>query len=147
MQGRSRMAALTLVVGFVLALGIPTRAEDKLVVGKIQVDLRIAGLTQKGCDVEIKPGHAGCKFKPVTKHIASQGKLVVELKDVEIRSPDRDCSFAITIKEEGQTKRTNHRGLRIPTSGAGSPTQVPSLTCFLNSPSKLARAEAERTQR
>ncbi len=130
MQGRSRMAAFALVAGLVLGLSARGQADDKLVVKKMHLELGIAGLTSKGCKVDIKPGHAGCKFTPVLgKTVKDDGVLSIDLKDVEIRSPDRDCSFAITIKEEGQPEQTTHRGFRIANPVEGRPNAAPTFTC------------------
>ena len=57
MQGRSRMAALTLVVGAALTLSPRAEALDRVVVSQVQLELGIAGLATAGCDVEVKPGH------------------------------------------------------------------------------------------
>jgi hypothetical protein len=105
----------------------------------VYVDLRIAGLTRKGCDVEIKPASLGSKFKPVTQHIDSDGTATLEFKDIESESADRDCTFAITIREPGHAEKTVKRGLRL--KSPGKPGQT--LECFLSSPSKIARTEKE----
>ena len=109
---------------------------------KVKLDLSIAGLTSKGCDVEIKAAHAGCKFRERTEHVDSNGKILVELDDVEILNADRDCTFAITIREAGQAEKTWRRGLRVNPTNAVAQT----LPCYLNSPSKLARAMSAETK-
>ena len=145
MQGRSWTAALTLVAGALLIAGPSARADDPPAPRKVTLDLAIDGLGAGGCDIEIKPGHAGCQFKPVTYHLAS-AKAAIDLDDVRTTSVDHDCVFAITIREPGQQPRTVHRGLRLskPTPGRLTPGQ--SLTCYLRSPSKLARANETRTR-
>ncbi len=45
MQGRSRMAALTLVAGTALTLATEGVAVDKVVVSEVRLELAIAGLT------------------------------------------------------------------------------------------------------
>lgn len=106
----------------------------------VKLDLGIAGLSAKGCDVEIKPGHPGCIFKPKTLHVEASGLASVVFNDVRSETADRDCTFAITIKEPGQSTRTVRRGLRL---GADpNPAALRLLTCYFSSPSKLARAEA-----
>jgi hypothetical protein len=102
----------------------------------VKLDLKIAGLTSSGCEVEIKPAHPGCKFQPRTEHVDSKGMLMVKLDDVEILNADRDCTFAITIREAGQAEKTWRRGLRLNATTNVAQT----LPCFLSSPSKLARA-------
>jgi hypothetical protein len=164
MQGRSWMAASPISASLILILGLAghtfpaqaqTQADDPKPRGKpelkpvepatttptyvVELDLKIAGLGKKGCDIEIKPGNSGCKFKPVTQHIEADGKATIKFKDIETQSADRDCTFAITVHEPGQAEKTVKRGLRL--KSPGTPGQ--SLNCFLSSPSKIARAERE----
>lgn len=157
MQGRSWMAAWT--VGLTLGFGVsplaarggdqPGQADDATSVRAVEsrphtikLELRIAGLLAggPGCDVDIKPGHPGCTFRPVLgRHVSPSGVATLVLNDVRTRSADRDCTFAITIREPGQVVRTVHRGLRLnPDTGPG---QV--LTCNVTSPSRIARTQAE----
>jgi hypothetical protein len=105
----------------------------------VKLDLKVAGVGRQGCDVEIKPGNGGCKFKPVTYHLDSTGRATLKVKDIETQSADRDCTFAITIHEPGHTERTVKRGLRLKRPGDPGHT----LDCFLSSPSKIAQAEQE----
>jgi hypothetical protein len=155
MQGRSWMAALALATGVALApIGrpTPTRAGDSpapaAVLNKVTLTLRITGLGDEGCEVEIKPGHAACQFETQTKKVKyggqSQGELSVAALPVKSTSPDRDCQFTITIKEPGQPPRTVRRGIRlvVPTPGAAVPEQT--FKCYLRSPSLAAKDDAER---
>jgi hypothetical protein len=154
MQGRSWMAALTLTLMPALIVGT-ARAESSAdgpsavpapPAHTVQIDLRVAGLLNggKGCDVEIKPGHAGCKFKAITQHVAPDGIAKVVIKDVVTRSADRDASFSITIRESGQAERTVLRGLRLPVA-PGPTAQL--LPCYLSSPSRIARNQSEAAAR
>lgn len=154
MQGRSWMAALTLTLalgsGSLPAFSHPalagggdakTKPSDPPVNGKphtVKLELRIAGLTVNGpgCDVEIKPGHPGCKFRTVQHHVDSRGYATVVVPDAVSRNADRDCTFAITIREPGQPERTVRRGLRLQ---AENVTSGQSLSCYLSSPSRIAR--------
>lgn len=149
MQGRSRMAALTLVAGIALTLATPAQAVDKLVVSEVRLELRIAGLRRggDGCDVEVKPGHAGCKFQKVTQHVTSDGVATVKLKNVESTGSDHDCAFTITVKESGHPDKTIHRGMRLNPPEPGKLATVPTLSCFVSAPSKIAAAEKARTRR
>jgi hypothetical protein len=116
----------------------------------VQLNLVIAGLGREGCDVDIKPGNRGCRFQPVSRHISSQGKATLALRDIELRSADRNCTFAITVRESGQAPKTIYRGFRVPLRSTTTPdsTTIPSFTCFMSSPSKLAKLEeASRTRR
>jgi hypothetical protein len=149
MQGRSWMAALTLAAGLTPAAslaGKPATPTDAPADARaVKLDLRIAGLGAGGCDVEVKPGHKGCTFEAKSRHVKSDGYLSLLLRDVRTQSADRDCTFAITIKEPGRGERTVRRGLRL--SNQPVPGGQP-LTCYLSSPSKLARAgAAENTRR
>ncbi len=147
MRGRSWMAALAIAAGLGHAPAVAgdspapiagsNTAEGSPAATKpctVKLDLRIAGLRADGCDVEIKPGHPGCKFPAVTRHVKMNGLESLLMKDVRTLSADRDCTFAITIREPGQADRTVRRGLRLD-PGGGSQT----LTCNLSSPSKIAR--------
>ena len=160
MPGRSWMAASTLSAGLGLGLtpGLSARAGDPpapspnagassvtAVESKphtVKLELRIAGLRLggPGCDVDIKPGHPGCKFRPLlNQHVEPRGVATIIVSDVRTRSADRDCTFAITVREPGQAERTLHRGLRL-SADAGT-GQV--LTCNLSSPSRIARTNSE----
>ena len=152
MQGRSWKAALAMVIGlgFIVAPGAsladetstthaPVEPSQKTALDAIytvKLELRIAGLGPKGCDVEVKPAHRGCSFETVKKHVERKGEMVVVVKEIKVKNADRDCTFAITIKEAGHPDRSERRGLRL----AKAPGETQSLSCFLSSPSKIARA-------
>ncbi len=186
MRARSWMAALVLVVGTSIAVGrampvlVMSQADDKgkaevapkakspsdsahsktpaTRVPTAQLELRVAGLGSEGCDVQIKPGNASCKFSPVYKKrgenhqfVPSDGYASVELRDIELRGADRTITVAITIREKGQAVRTFYRGFRLkakPDANDQEATSVaPSFTCYLSSPSKIAKSEESRTRR
>ncbi|APW60987.1 hypothetical protein [Paludisphaera borealis] len=110
----------------------------------IELRLVIGGLGSGGCDVEVKPGNAACRFKSQTRHVASDGKLTLVFRDVEVRSVDRNCTFAITMRESGQEPKTVHRGFRMVAPSADGPRAgAQSFTCFMSSPSKVAGLERE----
>ena len=149
MRARSWMAALALVVGTSIAVGrampalvtnqtpekaqanetekvkSPTRGARVASLPerrsrRLQLNLVIAGLGTEGCDVEIKPGNASCKFRPIygkrgesRQHVASDGRAKLELRDVELRGADRTFTVAITVREPRQTARTFYRGFRL----------------------------------
>jgi hypothetical protein len=121
--------------------GVETRA--------VELNLMIAGLGHDGCDIEVKPGTRSCRFQPKVVHVASHGKANLVFRDVECRGADRNCTFAITVREAGQVPRTIYRGFRIPNRvDPAHPTAPPSFTCFMTSPSKLAGLERpDRTRR
>lgn len=124
----------------------------------VQLQLVIAGLTSQGCDVAIKPGNASCKFKVSsekgnveTLHVTSDGRVKLELHDVELRGADRVCTVAVTVHEAGQAPKTVYRGFRLatraPSAGSQAPATTPSFTCYLSSPSKLARSGDPKSRR
>lgn len=147
MQGRSRMAALTLVAGAVLlGTGPTSRADGPAVVNKVTLRLQITGLGRDGCEVEIKPGHPACDFKAIARKVGPTGHTFTDL-EVKSTSADRDCLFAITVKEPGQPPRTIRRGLRLdaPAEGKAVPRQF--LDCLLRSPSLAAKDSPEKAIR
>lgn len=145
MQARSWMAALTVAVGTAFPTAPRALAEEKSepATHKVAMNLNIAGLGPQGCDVQIKPGHGGCRFQSVSTHIPRQGLATVVLKDVQTSSADRACAFAITIHEAGHPDRTVRRGIVLPSQVSG----VSTMNCFMKCPSMLARAEQEMGQR
>lgn len=149
MQGRSWMAALTLAAATALALQGGTRdarADDPAVVNKITLTLKITGLGREGCDVEIKPGHAGCDFKTITQKLDRNGQIDFKPFEVTSTSADHDCLFAITVKEPGQPPKTVKRGLVLVSNGTKAiPAQ--NFSCLLRSPSLAARDDASKTIR
>jgi hypothetical protein len=133
----------------------------------VRLNVEIAGLGREGCDVEVKPGNASCKFRTlnVTKdraiagrgqdgpqHVSSEGHAFLELRDVELRGADRTCTVAITVREPGQSSKTVYRGFRLaprPEGGgvASTGNSVPAFTCYLSSPSKLAKVDQTSTRK
>jgi hypothetical protein len=167
MQVRSWSPALVLAVGTSLFLGLPSQAQeagpdtaldtpaakpqektgakdqgkpDGSTTHPVELNVMIAGLGRDGCDVEVKPGNRGSRFQAQTLHVRSQGKARFLFRDIELRGADRTCTFAITVRETGQSSRTIYRGFRItPRADADRATSGPqSFTCFTSSPSKLA---------
>jgi hypothetical protein len=109
----------------------------------IQLNLAIAGLGGEGCDVEIKPANASCKFRPTPrKHVESDGRAMIELRDVELRGADKMCSVAITVREPGQEPQTIYRGFRTTPPKPGA---TPSVTCFISS--KMAEVDSKTTRK
>ena len=147
MQGRSWMAALTLVAGIIGASEARSKAEAPPAAHKVSLRLNIAGLGRGGCDVAVKPAHASCTFRPRVQHVGSDGKIKIDLDDVQSTGADRDCSFAITIREPGHADKTVRRGLQLAAPVTGRPGLVQSFDCYLSSPSLLARNSDPRTRR
>jgi hypothetical protein len=139
-------------------LDYPDPKPSGTTIPSIELNLVIAGLGPEGCDVEIKPANASCKFRPVygkrgesRQHVANEGRAKLELCDVELRGADRTCAVAITVREPKQTARTFYRGFRLApkpdTSATAKPASGPAFTCYLSSPSKLARGDEARTRK
>jgi hypothetical protein len=195
MRARSWMAALALIAGTSIALGraaIPASSptDDQVrtqpqqtsqpgatspsagpkpadkPIKAVVLNLMIAGLGREGCDVEVKPGNASCRFQAINmvtndgklvrakdgaQHVSSVGHAVLELQNVELRGADRTCTVAITVRESGQAPKTVYRGFRLPSrseAGAQAATDpVPTFTCFLSSPSKVANAGQSRIRK
>ncbi len=175
MRARSWMAALALIVGTSILIGrglsaqglsptaeksqndepkqarqteTPKPADSRL--SLIKLNLIVAGLGQEGCDVEVKPANAGCKFRiPSSQHITSEGKVTFELKEVEIRSADRNFTMAITVREPGQPAKTVYRGFRMtnrsPSTPPSAAASTPTFTCYLSS--RLAGVSDTRTRK
>jgi hypothetical protein len=187
------MAALVLITGTSIAVGramtAPNSNEDRSqdqpsrpaplpapsassdpkakepLVPVVRLTVEIAGLGREGCDIEVKPGNASCKFRAVKvlkdgsasgrgdeglQHVSSEGHAAMELRDVELRGADRTCTVAITVREPGQPAKTVYRGFRLAphTAEAGrasSEKTVPNFTCYLSSPSKSRIAKVDES--
>ena len=108
----------------------------------VELRLVIGGLGREGCEVEVKPGNPACRFKKQSRHVGSDGKLTLRIREVELRGVDRNCTFAITMREKGQSPKTVYRGFRVVAPDSTS-ERTESFTCFMSSPSKVAGLESE----
>lgn len=154
MPSRSWMAVLALAA-FGLA-AVPTghapAADAPPVVNTVNLELRIAGLGQGGCEIEIKPANAGCKFEPIRRKVergvvGGISKLPTIPIVAESLCADRDCAFAITIKEPDQAPRTFPRHLRLQVPTAEKPTPVQPWTCYLTTPSLASKDTPDARRR
>jgi len=137
MRGRSWMAALALVA----AVGVGVGPSASFAAGpapikqQVKLNIRLDGTSKdSGVEIVIKPGHPACRFKTIIYPVKGDG-LIQDIPpiDVETLSADRDCSFAIVLKEPGQPDKVFRRSLQIngPTqAGDGKPQ---SLLCYLSS--------------
>lgn len=149
----SRMASAAV---FTLLVGMPFAAShaQEPIASTVQLRIQINGVSSEGCKVEIRPGHPACKFAPVEREVEGYaGGEAVQLEPISLVAStigaDRDCSFAITLKEPGQPPRTFRRGMRLASLQPGddkSPT-VQTLTVFLSTPSLAARELPGNTTR
>jgi hypothetical protein len=107
------------------------------------LDLSVEGLGAAGCDVEVKPANAGCRFQAVpAKHVPSYGKASVTLRDVEIRGADKMCTVAITVRQPGQPTVTVYRGYRVSSLKPGT---VPTFPCFVSA--RIASSDSKSVRR
>ena len=157
MQGRSWTAALTLGLAMLGAFASQTLADEPISAKrKVALSLKFDGLSPQGGEVEIKPGNAGCKFETIkfqTKghpRASSDGRINLDPIEVQIFSADRDCSFAITLKEPGLPDKTVRRVLTIiPATDAKQPTPQ-TMTCFISSTSldpQIGKAGESKTKK
>ena len=121
----------------------PKKSAPPAVANTVRLEIQIAGLGARGGKVEIKPAHPGCKFKKVEKAIPKKaGGAITTLDPIAVEvsstSPDRDCSFEITVTEPGLKPVTFRRGLQLaPIAEAdkakGKATAAPARTlkCYL----------------
>lgn len=149
MRTRSWMAAAACAIAWCWSEPVVIAGEGDPVVNRIALELRIAGLSGQGGEVEIKPGHPACQFTPVVKKVKTgEDQLKIPPFLAKTTSADRDCSFAITIKEPGQPPKLIRRGVRLALPGPDArvvPTQ--SLTYYLTSPSLATRDTQDRPKR
>ena len=138
MQGRSWMAALTLVAavaGVSFAPGA-LAVEPTPIKQKVKLSLRLVDVADDS-EITIKPGHAGCRFEPVKFKVGDKPAdmyNVINLPpmDVETVSADRGCMFAITLKERGKPDKTVQRILKIVPDVEGKPAAPQSLRCYVS---------------
>lgn len=133
-------------------VGLAAIADDKplVIVNHVNVKLRIDGVGSKGCEVEIKPGHAACKFRRlIIKYAANTPKDRYESRELptivaETSSADRECSFEIVVREEGKPEKTFVRGIRFSPRVSGEPVPVKSATFYLTAPSLAAKNQDQK---
>lgn len=140
MQGRSRMAAWMLVATLAGVSAVPSSgwaAGPAPLKQKVKLEIRLDGISgDSGAEITIKPGSPACRFKTMTYPVKfDRPGMVADLLPIEVEtlSADRDCSFAIILKEPGHPDKTFRRSLQVqPTTDAtaGKP-QV--LVCYLSS--------------
>ena len=141
MQVRSRMAAWMLAAALVGAVGfrpavclaggpVPVKQQVKL-------NMRLDGTKEySGVEIEIKPGHPATRFKPIKYAVKGDGDIRDILPfEVETYSADRDCSFAIVLKEPGQPDKIFRRSMQIspPATDAATAPRPQVFQCYLSS--------------
>lgn len=137
-----------MILGF-LPVAASTASSNVLaqsgVVNQVTIELQVQGLSKEGCIVEIAPGHPGCKFKKV-KYKVDNSRVLLQPIEVTSLSADRDCSFAITIKEPGMPDQTIRRGMRLSRPDSAGAKPESKLTCYLATPSQVQQAKLDKTE-
>jgi hypothetical protein len=160
-RGSRRILQGTIVVlGLAMAAGAGAGAfagdddpvEEPGITNKVTLQLQLSGLSKQGCVVEIRPAHPACKFKPMKFKVgglAADRAVALDPITFEARSTgaDRDCSFAITVREPGQAPRTFQRGLRLIEPTAEKPLPEKTLKCYLSAAALATRPEAPARRR
>ncbi len=168
MRSRSRMAALALAASLAIAAPRPGLAQpaapsgspgasaphgvESSVDNRVNLILQVSGLGTQGCQIEIKPAHRGCEFESIKRTIDRvPANAVIKLDGIAVNArstgADRDCTFAITIREPGLPAKTYRRGLRLEPVAAGKPAPTQTLKCYLISPSVAAASAADTSRR
>jgi hypothetical protein len=120
---------------------------------RVTLVLQVSGLGQEGFEVEIRPAHPGCRFKPVLRAHADSvpAGAVVRIDPIAIDATslgaDRDCSFAITIREPGKPPRTFLRGLRLNPATAEQALPAQTFRCYLSATALAIKDDAGRRRR
>lgn len=127
--------------------------DSDAVKNRITLMLQISGLGQEGFELEIRPAHPGCQFEPVIfgneerLPLGAVARVNPIVLDVASTGADRDCSFAITIREPKKPPRTFLRGLRLtpPTGEEVLPTKT--LRCYLSATALAAKDDPAKKRR
>ncbi len=139
MQGWSWMAALTLAAASAATFGPASLAGQPTPTRQVvKLSLRVDGIARQDGEILIKPGHPGCRFKEITTRVSDlvpdmYGMYNFAPFEVETVSADRDCSFAITLREPGKPDKTARRNLRIIPNAEGRPAAPQILRCYVSS--------------
>ena len=149
-SGKTAAFLIVLVSAF-LPTWAPASDGESKVRNQVQLVLQISGLGPEGGEIEIKPGHSACKFEPVARKLQRVPAGSVAVTNpitilAESQGADRDCSFAITIKEPGKPPRKYVRGLRLSPEVAGQSLPKQTLRCYLSTPA-IATTENDETRK
>ena len=126
--------------------------DDEGLKNKVTLQLQLSGLGKQGCVIEIKPAHPACSFKPMKFKVggmAADRAVTLDpiVFDASSTGADRDCSFAITLREPGQNPRTFQRGLRLSEPMPEQDTPEKTLKCYLSASSVANRSETSAQRR
>ncbi len=129
------------------AVGVGVCASSTIAAGptpvkqKVLLKVRVDGTSPyTGVELVIKPGHPACRFKPITHPVKGDGDQDILPIDVETLSADRDCSFAIVLKEPGQPDKIFRRSLQITPATEATAGKPQVLQCYLSSRAITAKA-------
>ncbi len=130
------MAALSIAAALAAGVSAPTNSlagDLAPIKQKVTLNIRFTGGVGQKADVVVKPGNAGCRFKPITRAIDPNVDVPFGPFDVETFSAEGNCSFAITVKEPGQPDKTVRRILQITPKPDAKPGEPVTLSCFVSS--------------
>ena len=140
MQVWSRMAAwmLATAVGAIVLPATSGAGNPPAVKQKVRLDIRLDGTSAAtGVEIVIKPGHPATKFKEVVYKVKQDGEIRdIPPIEVETLSADRDCSFAITLKDPGHADKIFRRSVQLSPTTSTTPDKsevMPTLKCYLSS--------------
>jgi hypothetical protein len=120
---------------------------------RVTLVLQVSGLGQEGFEIEVRPAHPGCRFEPIvrTHEDPIPAGAVVRIDPIAIDATslgaDRDCSFAITIREPGKPPRTFLRGLRLDRATAEQTLPTQTFRCYLSATALALKDDASRKRR
>lgn len=112
---------------------------------KIALEIRVDGtLAGSGVELVIRPGNPTCRFKEIVYPVKKDGDIRdIPPFEVETLNADRDCAFAIVMREPGQPDRTFRRSLQVsPEALAANPDKPQVLKIYLNSRTMMTKAPA-----
>ena len=113
---------------------------------KVKLDIRLDGIAaESGAEIVIKPGSPASRFKAVTYPVRFERPgMVADILPIEVEtlSADRDCSFAIILKEPGHPDKTFRRSLQIQPSTEANAGKPQVLACYLSSRSIASKVAA-----
>ena len=114
---------------------------------KVKLNIRLDGtMDDSGTELVIKPGNPASRFREITYPVRRDGNIQdIPPFDVETLSADRDCSFAIILKEPGRPDKVFRRSLQIVPSASLTTGKPQVLQCYLSSRDVSNKATATAT--
>ncbi len=120
-------------------------------VNHVRFELRVLGTSERETTIRIEPAHSDCQISghshiliPSNYIRAFSGMIPIPhpkgdpIPIVSLR-PDRDCTFKITVMEEGQKPYTTLRGILLKQPSAEDPRPEKTIKWYLSTPSVARR--------